>query len=107
MADDYRERCADAAMKAWGEQATMLCDHSQIIPIGAVVDAVLTVRDQDTETLRSENEDLRKRLGAAEANVARIRTYIDEKFRFWCSPFGVAAQYANDLISFIDRETRR
>ncbi|MFD1940545.1 DUF6085 family protein [Nonomuraea mangrovi] len=39
----------------------------------------------------------------AEAAVARIRAYIDQDFRFWCSPFGVAAQYANRLLAFIDR----
>lgn len=43
----------------------------------------------------------------AEAAIARIRKYINENFRFWCSPFGVAAQYAKALTEFIDRETRR
>ncbi|WP_188188011.1 hypothetical protein [Nonomuraea sp. SYSU D8015] len=71
MDDDYRQRCTDAAMKAWGEQA-VLCDHSQIIPIGSIVNAVIAVRDQDVETLRSENEDLRKRAELAEAAIVRV-----------------------------------
>ncbi|MGR6922596.1 hypothetical protein ACU635_50795 [[Actinomadura] parvosata] len=50
---DYRQRCEDAAMTAWSEQATMLCEHSQIIPIGVVVDAVLAVRDEVLEELRT------------------------------------------------------
>ncbi|MER7500471.1 hypothetical protein AB0L05_27815 [Nonomuraea pusilla] len=72
MADDYRQRCTDAAMNAWAQHA-VLCDHSQTIPIGSAVDAVLAVRDQDVETLRAEHEDLRKRANAAEAEVARLR----------------------------------
>lgn len=76
MADDYRQRCADAAMTAWSKHA-VLCEHSQIIPVGSLVDAVLAVRDQDAETLRSDNEDLRKRAAVAEAEVARLRALLD------------------------------
>lgn len=72
MADDYRLRCADAAMNAWYMNA-VLCDHSQNIPFGNLVDAVLAVRDQDAETLRSDNEELRKRAELAEAAIVRVR----------------------------------
>jgi hypothetical protein len=38
-----------------------------------LADAIVAVRDQDAETLRSENEELRKRAELAEAEVVRLR----------------------------------
>ncbi|MER7500470.1 hypothetical protein AB0L05_27810 [Nonomuraea pusilla] len=52
---DYRQRCADAAMQAFTRHATV-CEHSQIIPIGAIVDAVLAVRDNELEQLRDRGD---------------------------------------------------
>jgi hypothetical protein len=40
----------------------------------------------------------------AEGRLEAVRKYIDEDFRFWRSPAGVAGQYARALIDFIDRE---
>jgi hypothetical protein len=45
----------------------------------------------------------RERAETAERQLAEIRRYIDEDFRFWCSPHGVAGRYAKDLVDFIDR----
>ncbi|WP_101784249.1 hypothetical protein [Nonomuraea indica] len=66
---------------------------------GTLPDAVLAVRDDELATLRARAE-------RAEAAIARIRSYIDEDFRFWCSPFSVASQYAQRLLDFIDRAAR-
>lgn len=38
-----------------------------------------------------------------ERRLAEIRRYIDEDFRYWCSPNGVAVQYAKALLDLIDR----
>lgn len=81
----YRQRCANAAMNAWSMHA-VVCDHSQTIPVGNLVDAVLAVHDQDAETLRSENEELRKRAEIAEGAIARARAEIAEHSECsdWC-----------------------
>ena len=55
MADDYRQRCADAAMNAWYMNA-VLCDHTRQIPFGVIVDAVLAVRDDELARLRAAAE---------------------------------------------------
>ncbi|ETK36154.1 hypothetical protein [Microbispora sp. ATCC PTA-5024] len=35
--------------------------------------------------------------------LARFRKFLDDDFRFWCSPNGIAARYAGDLIEHLDR----
>jgi hypothetical protein len=50
-----------------------------------------------------EADEWRERAETAERHKAEIRRFLDEDFRFWCSPYDVAAQYANDLVAFIDR----
>ncbi|MDX3111386.1 hypothetical protein PW035_62040 [Nonomuraea angiospora] len=55
MTDDYRQRCADAAVKAWNAHA-VVCEHTQRVPIGSIVDAILAERDDDLEQLRAELE---------------------------------------------------
>ncbi len=37
--------------------------------------------------------------------VAKFRTYLDRKFRQWCSPHGIASDYATRLIDELDRMT--
>ncbi len=39
----------------------------------------------------------------AQAALARFRAWLDTDFRFWCSPHGIAARYASDLIKHLDR----
>lgn len=46
---------------------------------------------------------LRARAEQAEARLARFRAYLDSDFRQWCSPHGVAAEYATRLIEVLDR----
>ena len=48
-------------------------EHGRDITLEGQLRAEIAVRDQDAETLRSENEDLRKRADQAEAAVARVR----------------------------------
>ncbi|MEU8362338.1 hypothetical protein AB0C27_40600 [Nonomuraea sp. NPDC048882] len=73
MADDYRERCAEAAMNAWYMNA-VLCDHSQITPIDHLVDAVLAVRDKELERLSNLDAAAAiQRAEQAETEVARLR----------------------------------
>jgi hypothetical protein len=90
VADDYRQRCADAAMNAWYMNA-VLCDHSQTIPFGNLVDAVLAVPHPELERLHKERavmdrlnkvadddwaqavRDLRAEVKALGAAVARVR----------------------------------
>jgi hypothetical protein len=72
VADDYRQRCADAALR-YALAGQELTSTSQSVWVSALVDAVLAVRDQDAETLRSENKDLRKAADHAEAGIARVR----------------------------------
>jgi hypothetical protein len=40
--------------------------------------------------------------GAAET-LARFRRFLDEDFRFWCSPNAIAARYADDLLRILDQ----
>jgi exosome complex RNA-binding protein Rrp4 len=89
-------------MKAWGEQAVMMCEHSQIIPIGSIVDAVLAVRCQDAEALRSDNEDLRKRVDAADAAIARVRRLCNLTIE--CSVRADAIDQARDTLAALDRQ---
>ncbi|GII63579.1 hypothetical protein Skr01_36640 [Sphaerisporangium krabiense] len=37
------------------------------------------------------------------AEIERIRRFIDEDFRYWCSPNGVAGRYAKDILAVIDQ----
>ncbi len=37
------------------------------------------------------------------STMARFRTFLDGAFRFWCSPHGIAGQYADALIEELDR----
>jgi hypothetical protein len=43
-----------------------------------LADAIVAVRDQDAETLRSDNEDLRKRAELAEADARHLRTKVSQ-----------------------------
>lgn len=48
----------------------------------------------------------RRELESARADVeklARFRTFLDDDFRQWCSPNGVAARYATDLLRILDQ----
>lgn len=106
MADNLRHRYASLVTE-WFEPGERL----------ARLAALLAVRDEEMERLREESaycvealngaEDRRQmwreRAEKAERRNAEIRRYIDEDFRFWCSPHGVAGRYAGDLVAFIDR----
>jgi hypothetical protein len=59
--NDYRKQVADAVFAAWSSQA-VVCDHSQIIPIGSLADAALAVRDDELAEARAETERLRNAL---------------------------------------------
>ncbi|MGA4989908.1 hypothetical protein [Nonomuraea bangladeshensis] len=61
-----------------------------------LAEVVAAVRDEEMDSLRARAEEADRRL-------AEIRRYIDEDFRFWCSPHGVAGRYAKALLDFIDR----
>ncbi|GAA0853343.1 hypothetical protein ACFQVD_26685 [Streptosporangium amethystogenes subsp. fukuiense] len=39
----------------------------------------------------------------AAETLRRFRTFLDEDFRFWCSPNAVAAQYATQLLRILDQ----
>lgn len=70
VAGDYRQRITDALTATCPRHSLFdgncpRCDER--------LAAVLAVRDQDAETLRSDNEELRKRAEAAEAEVTRLR----------------------------------
>ncbi|MEU8278205.1 hypothetical protein ACFYOK_37440 [Microbispora bryophytorum] len=39
----------------------------------------------------------------AQTTIARFRAWLDTDFRQWCSPHGIAARYATDLINQLDR----
>lgn len=70
MADDYRQRCEEAISTSappWED-----------LTVGGAIDAILAVRDQDMETLRAENEDLRKRAEQAEADARHLRTKVGQ-----------------------------
>ena len=56
MPDDLRARAAAAAMAVWSKQA-VLCEHTQQIPIGALVDAVLAVARPAAKELRHLREE--------------------------------------------------
>lgn len=51
MGDDLRQRYTGALTTAWNKSA-VVCEHSQIIPLGALADAMLSVRDEELERLR-------------------------------------------------------
>lgn len=86
-----RARAADAAMAVWSKQAT-LCEHTQQIPIGVLVDAVLAVSHgeltaalQRAEQAEEECAAVRQQLTAArmartgaerEAETARARCFL-------------------------------
>ncbi len=55
-------------------------------------------RQRDREIARLERD-----LEAARGGIADFRRFLDTGFRFWCSPNGVAAQYAKDLLAIFDR----
>ncbi|MFI7468179.1 hypothetical protein [Nonomuraea sp. NPDC049646] len=76
VADDYRQRCHTAAQRAALANTDGVTSTSHLAWISSLVDAVLAVRDQDMETLRSENEDLRKRVHEAEADARHLRTEL-------------------------------
>ncbi len=44
-----------------------------------------------------------RRAEQAEALLARFRTFLDEDFRFWCSPNAGASQYATDVLGIPDQ----
>ncbi|MEV0584074.1 hypothetical protein [Nonomuraea sp. NPDC050310] len=60
---------------------------------------MLKVRDRQVERARERAEH-------AEAAVARFRAFLNDDFRQWCSPHGVAATYAERLIEVLDREVK-
>jgi hypothetical protein len=118
VAEDLRQRIAEALANAECEKRPRC--------VNCMADAVMAVRDEELERLRSALAEYENtinwhttchgcakildsayaetmRAETAERHKAEIRRYIDVKFRFWCSPNGVAAQYANDLVAFIDR----
>lgn len=66
-------------------------------------DLVAELRRQ-IRALDRQRDGHQQRADKAEAVVERIRKYIDEEFRFWCSPHGVVADYAKALLDVIDRE---
>lgn len=158
MADDLRQRYANAVLSALDEWAHNPGDEGQFV--GRMVHAVMAVRDEELEQLRYERrllgaarmvldlvaagdssrwdqarqgaEDVaqrivdeighpvtdepalgpnyrvqirewRERAEKAERRLAEFRRYIDEDFRFWCSPHGVAGRYARNLIDYLDR----
>ena len=92
MPDDLRARAADAAMAVWSKQAILCCEHTQQIPIGALVDAVLAVSHgeltaalQRAEQAEEECAAVRQQLTAArmartgaerEAETARARCFL-------------------------------
>ncbi|WP_436759370.1 helix-turn-helix domain-containing protein [Streptosporangium sp. V21-05] len=41
--------------------------------------------------------------GGDAGTLARFRRFLDEDFRQWCSPYGVAAKYADDLLRILDQ----
>lgn len=64
----------------------------------------------DTEASRCFRLDHESRLAYAEeaarrsqTTIARFRAWLDTDFRQWCSPHGIAARYATDLIKQLDR----
>ncbi|MEV4287387.1 hypothetical protein AB0K40_17925 [Nonomuraea bangladeshensis] len=100
MADDYRQRCTDAALSfILGDNA--LTSTMQSIWVSSLVDAVLAVRDTELEQAREDRdqaiahdrqpyptqwaydqacaalEQHRQRADAAEAEVARLRALLD------------------------------
>jgi len=92
----YQQRVADAAMQAWNERA-LLCEHTQRVPIGELVDAVLAVPNPELERLRtllaekSAEVDDKSEVGhavadawmaraeQAEAALARVRADCEEQ----------------------------
>ncbi|MGC5012560.1 hypothetical protein ACLQ2R_17490 [Streptosporangium sp. DT93] len=58
-------------------------------------------QQRQRELARAERE-LEAARGAVET-LARFRTFLDEDFRQWCSPNGVAARYADDLLRILDQ----
>ena len=124
MGDDLHRRYAEALANAECEKRPR-CTN-------CMVDAVLAVRDEELgreriaadvlgTLLREEGEELSRALARAcgaeaelqtsqaraekaEAKLARFRTFLDTDFRQWCSPYGVAGQYAKDLLEILDRD---
>jgi len=39
----------------------------------------------------------------AEGILSRFREFLDRDFRQWCSPHGIAARYATDLLRILDQ----
>lgn len=58
MTADYRQRCLSAAVAAYESGPRAYCVHQQQMPLGAIVAAVLAVRDQELERLKSAEERL-------------------------------------------------
>ncbi|TYB69707.1 hypothetical protein FXF51_05970 [Nonomuraea sp. PA05] len=67
------------------------------------VAAELTRQRTRAEEAEQDRDHWRERAEKAERRLIEIRRYIDEDFRFWCSPNGVAGRYARDLVAYIDR----
>ena len=57
------------------------------------------------KALTEQAEKVATRADQAEAAIAKHRDYLDRNFRQWCSPYGVAADYATKLIAQLDALT--
>lgn len=58
---------------------------------------ILEIAMRDSRILRAEKE-----RDDAKAALAAFRAYLDTDFRQWCSPHGIAADYATKLITTLD-----
>ncbi|GIH70311.1 hypothetical protein [Sphaerimonospora thailandensis] len=78
-----RQRATDAALTVWNRVAIM-CEHTQRIPVGDVVDVVLAVRDDELRKAclhavlaEVALKGARQKLADASAALARVRSLAD------------------------------
>ncbi|MFI7644157.1 hypothetical protein [Nonomuraea sp. NPDC049400] len=108
------DRLADAVLAVRDEELGRLREENATLLIGAdpsrmaagkrIVDSLTRLVRIELDDARADRDRWRERAETAERRLAAIRKYISEDFRFWCSPLGVAKQYADALVDFIDRE---
>ncbi|MFI7644088.1 hypothetical protein [Nonomuraea sp. NPDC049400] len=104
----------DALVAVRDEELERLREENAALLIGAdpsrmaagrrIVDSLTRLVRIERDDARADRDRWRERAETAERRLANVRRYINEDFRFWCSPLGVAKQYADALIDYIDRE---
>jgi hypothetical protein len=67
------------------------------------VAAFMADHEAKTQRVREARDMWQREAEKTEAVIDRFRDFLDRDFRQWCSPNGVAAQYAGDLIGILDR----